>query len=120
MASATSIIAVYTPSKIVVVGDSFFSASWTDKRDIPRAGTIRKCKVNQFGAVFIAATGNYLIQNAHFDFWMAARRVCGAAQSVTSCSEGLVPAVRIGLQNPSDQNRLRRAKNQPPADIYLL
>jgi hypothetical protein len=83
---ATTIVAIWTPSKIVISGDSLLNRYWTGKNGAPQHGTSVDCKIRKFGANYISAAGNYHIQKAGFDVWETAAHACGSSANVELCA----------------------------------
>jgi hypothetical protein len=96
-AGATTIVAIWTPVKIVISGDSLINSTWT-ANGAPRHQTSNDCKIRKFGTNFISAAGNYHIQKAAFDVWRAAERSCGASTNVTGCAAKFREELRADLR----------------------
>jgi hypothetical protein len=84
-ANATTIVAIWTPAKIVIVGDSMVNINWIEN-GAPRHRTSKDCKIRKFGSNYVSAAGNYHIQIAGFDVWQTAERACGTAANVELCA----------------------------------
>lgn len=85
-AMATTIVAIWTPGKIVITGDSLINSNWTGENGEPRHRTSKDCKIRKFGANYISAAGNYKIQTAQFDLWETASKACGSSIDVDTCA----------------------------------
>lgn len=90
----TTIVAIWTPARIVIAGDSLLSMNWTGENGEPRHKTSNDCKIRKYGANYISAAGNYHIQTAGFDLWRTAQRACGSSTSVDSCAASLKAELR--------------------------
>ena len=90
----TTIVAIWTPSRIVISGDSLLSMNWTGENGEPRHKTSKDCKIRKYGANYISAAGNYRIQTAGFDLWQTAQHACGSSASVDSCAANLKAELR--------------------------
>jgi hypothetical protein len=84
--NATTIVAIWTPSQIVISGDSLLNMNWTGENGQPQHKTSKDCKIRKFGSNYISAAGNYHIQTAGFDVWETAAHACGASTSVDACT----------------------------------
>lgn len=84
-AGATTIVAIWSPAKIVITGDSLLNINWTGTAGVPQHRTSNVCKIRKFGTNYISAAGNYHIQIAGFDIWDTAARACGASIGVNEC-----------------------------------
>jgi hypothetical protein len=84
---ATTIVAIWTPSRIVIAGDSLVNINWTGANGAAHHKTSNDCKIRKFGLNYISAAGNYHIQAAGFDVWETAARACGASPSVSECAD---------------------------------
>jgi hypothetical protein len=85
-AGATTIVAIWSPTKIVITGDSLLNINWTGKGGVRLHRYSNVCKIRKFGSNYISAAGNYHIQIAGFDVWDTAERTCGASASVSECT----------------------------------
>jgi hypothetical protein len=85
-ARATTIVAIWTPVKIVISGDSLINSDWTAANGTPRHQVSNDCKIRKFGTNYISAAGNYKIAKAAFDIWQAASRACDSSINVTGCT----------------------------------
>lgn len=85
-AGATTIVAIWTPSKIVIAGDSLVNVNWTGKNGTRQHQTWNDCKIRKFGSNYVSAAGNYRIQAAGFDLWDTAERACTSAMNVEICA----------------------------------
>jgi hypothetical protein len=85
-ANATTIVAIWTPSKIVIAGDSLLNIHWTGENGAPLHRTSKDCKIRKFGLNYVSAAGNYHIQTAGFDVWDTAARACGSSLSFEICA----------------------------------
>lgn len=85
-ADATTIVAIWTPSKIVIAGDSMINMNWTGKNGAPQHTTSTDCKIRKYGSNYISAAGNYHIQKAGFDVWNVAERACGSSLNFEICA----------------------------------
>ena len=95
--SATTIVAIWTPVKIVISGDSLINSNWTAANGSPRHRLSNDCKIRKFGTNYVAAAGNYHIQIAAFDIWQAAARACGSSINVGGCTGRLREELRTDL-----------------------
>ena len=88
---ATTIVAIWTPAKIVISGDSLLNMNWTGENGARQHKTSKDCKIRKFGSNYISAAGNYHIQTAGFDVWNTAAHACGSstnvAMNVDACAE---------------------------------
>jgi hypothetical protein len=96
-ARATTIVAIWTPVKIVISGDSLINSNWTGANGVPRHSLSNDCKIRKFGTNYISAAGNYHIQKAGYDIWQAAARACGSSTDVAGCAARLREELRIDL-----------------------
>lgn len=96
-ANATTIVAIWTPVKIVISGDSLINSNWTGTDGSPRHRLSNDCKIRKFGTNYISAAGNYHIQKAAFDVWQAAARACGSSTNVGGCSVRFREELRTNL-----------------------
>ena len=85
-AGATTIVAIWTPEKIVISGDSLLNMNWTGENGAPQHKTSKDCKIRKFGSNYISAAGNYHIQTAGFDVWDTAAHTCGTSTNVDGCA----------------------------------
>jgi hypothetical protein len=85
-AGATTIVAIWTPEKIVISGDSLLNMNWTGGNGAPQHKTSKDCKIRKFGSNYISAAGNYHIQTAGFDVWDTAARACRSSTNVDGCA----------------------------------
>jgi hypothetical protein len=84
--NATTIVAIWTPSQIVISGDSLLNMNWTGDNGQPQHKTSKDCKIRKFGSNYISAAGNYHIQTAGFDVWQTAARACETSTSLDACT----------------------------------
>jgi hypothetical protein len=96
-ARATTIVAIWTPVKIVISGDSLINSSWTYANGAARHQISKDCKIRKFGTNYISAAGNYHIGKAGFDIWQAAARACGSSTSVGGCTARFREELRSNL-----------------------
>jgi hypothetical protein len=96
-AGATTIVAIWTPVKIVISGDSLINSNWTGTNGVPRRRISNDCKIRKFGTNYISAAGNYRIQTAGFDVWKIAEHACGLAIGVDACASNLKLELRTSL-----------------------
>jgi hypothetical protein len=96
-AEATTIVAIWTPVKIVISGDSLINSNWTAPNGTPHHQLSNDCKIRKFGTNYISAAGNYHIQKAGYDIWQAAARACGSPISVGACAARFQEELRIDL-----------------------
>jgi hypothetical protein len=94
---ATTIVAIWTPEKIVITGDSLLNLNWTGENGEPRHKTSKDCKIRKFGSLYISAAGNYHIQRAGFDVWDIAAHACGSSTSVDLCAAKFKAELRTKL-----------------------
>jgi hypothetical protein len=85
-AGATTIVAIWTPAKIVISGDSLLNLNWTGENGARQHKTSKDCKIRKFGSNYISAAGNYHIQTAGFDVWQTAAHACGSSMDVDACA----------------------------------
>lgn len=85
-AEATTIVAIWTPSKLVIAGDSLLNNYWTAKNGVRQHTLSRDCKIRKFGSNYVSAAGNYHIQKAGFDLWQTAAHACGTSANVELCA----------------------------------
>lgn len=97
-ARATTIVAIWTPGKVVIAGDSLLNMTWTGANGVPQHKTSQDCKIRKFGSNYISAAGNYHIQTAGFDVWETAARACGSSTGVDSCVARFKAELRGKLQ----------------------
>ena len=97
-AGATTIVAIWTPVKIVISGDSLINSNWIAPDGAPRHRLSNDCKIRKFGTNYISAAGNYHIQKAGFDVWQTAARACGSSVSVGACTVRLREELRTALE----------------------
>jgi hypothetical protein len=83
---ATTIVAIWTPSKIVIAGDSLLNMNWTGQHGEPEHKTSKDCKIRKYGSNYISAAGNYHIQTVGFDVWQKAAHACGSSTNVDGCA----------------------------------
>jgi hypothetical protein len=93
-AGATTIVAIWTPAKIVIAGDSLVNVNWTGQNGAPQHKTWNDCKIRKFGSNYVSAAGNYRIQAAGFDVWDTAERACTSALNVEICAARLKSDLR--------------------------
>jgi hypothetical protein len=98
-ASATTIVAIWTPDRLVISGDSLLNMNWTGANGQPRHGTSTGCKIHQFGSNYISAAGNYHIQSVGFDVWESAVRACGSFMNVEACAAKFKTELSRGLSH---------------------
>ena len=96
-AHATTIVAIWTPDKIVIAGDSLLLMNWTGANGLPQQRTSKECKIRKFGSNYVSAAGNYHIQTAGFDVWASAAHACGASIGVDQCAERFRGELRTKL-----------------------
>jgi hypothetical protein len=96
-AMATTIVAIWTPEKLVITGDSLINSSWTGQYGEPRHKLSSGCKIHQYGSNYISAAGNYHIQTAGFDVWESAMKSCGSWMTVDSCTSRFKAELRSKL-----------------------
>jgi hypothetical protein len=96
-AGATTIVAIWTPVKIVISGDSLVNSYWTRPDGVRGHRLSNDCKIRKFGTNYISAAGNYHIQKAGFDIWQAAERACGSSIDVSGCAVRFREELRTGL-----------------------
>jgi hypothetical protein len=104
----TTIVAIWTPVKIVISGDSLINSNWIAKNGAPQHRLSNDCKIRKFGTNYISAAGNYHIQRAAFDIWQTAARACGSSTEVGACTVRFREALR------TDLTQISRAR-----DIYV-
>lgn len=85
-AQATTIVAIWTPAKIVISGDSLLNNYFTGANGATQRRLSTGCKIRKFGATYISAAGNYRIRTAGFDIWDTAARACGTSENVELCA----------------------------------
>jgi hypothetical protein len=85
-ADATTIVAIWTPSKIVIAGDSMINMNWTGENGVPQHKLSKECKIRKYGSNYISAAGNYHIQAAGFDVWDIAERSCSSSMNFEICA----------------------------------
>ena len=95
--TGTTIVAIWTPQKIVIAGDSLINSRWTGQNGEPHHKLSNGCKIHHFGSNYISAAGNYHIQTAGFDVWDTALQSCGSWMSVDSCTTKFKAALRSQL-----------------------
>jgi hypothetical protein len=96
---ATTIVAIWTPEKLVISGDSLLNSTWTGNDGQPRHKLSTACKIRQYGSNYISAAGNYHIQKAGFDVWESAIRACGADMNVDQCASKFKAELRRALSH---------------------
>jgi len=84
-AGATTIVAIWTPSKIVISGDSLVNVNWT-ANGTRQHKLSNDCKIRKYGSNYISAAGNYRIQVAGFDVWDIAERSCASSMNFEICA----------------------------------
>jgi hypothetical protein len=94
---ATTIVAIWTPDKIVITGDSLLNMNWTGENGVPRHKTSKDCKIRRYGSNYVSAAGNYHIQTAGFDVWETAQHACGSSNSVDTCAAKFKAELRSAL-----------------------
>jgi hypothetical protein len=97
-AGATTIVAIWTPAKLVIAGDSLLNMTWTGENGVPQHRTSKDCKIRKYGSNYISAAGNYHIQTAGFDVWETAAHACGSSTGVDSCVVRFKAELRAKLQ----------------------
>jgi hypothetical protein len=85
-AQATTIVAIWTPAKLVIAGDSLINMKWTGENGAPQHTTSKDCKIRKYGSSYISAAGNYHIQKAGFDVWDTAERSCASSMNFEICA----------------------------------
>jgi hypothetical protein len=85
-ADATTIVAIWTPSKMVIAGDSMINMNWTGENGARQHTTSKDCKIRKYGTNYISAAGNYHIQKAGFDVWDIAERSCSSSMNFEICA----------------------------------
>jgi hypothetical protein len=93
-AHATTIVAIWTPSKIVIAGDSLINMNWTGENGAPQHTTSKDCKIRKYGSNYISAAGNYRIQKVGFDVWNTAERACSSSLNFEICAARLKTDLR--------------------------
>jgi len=83
---ATTIVAIWTPGKMVIAGDSLINMKWTGENGTPQHTTSKDCKIRKYGSNYISAAGNYHIQIAGFDVWDTAERSCSSSMNFEICA----------------------------------
>jgi hypothetical protein len=96
-AKATTVVAIWTPEKLVITGDSLLNSTWTGANGQPHHQLSTGCKIHQYGSNYISAAGNYHIQKAGFDVWESAIRACGGSVSVDQCAANFKAELRGAL-----------------------
>jgi hypothetical protein len=96
-AGATTIVAIWTPEKIVIAGDSLLNMNWTGGNGAPQHKTSKDCKIRKFGSNYISAAGNYHIQTAGFDVWDTAAHACRSSTNVDGCASKFKTELRNRL-----------------------
>lgn len=96
-AGATTIVAFWTPQKIVIAADSLIASTWTGENGAPQRKLSKDCKIRKFGANYISAAGNYHIQTAGFDLWATAQHACGSSGNVELCAARFKSELRTAL-----------------------
>jgi hypothetical protein len=94
---ATTIVAIWTPDKIAISGDSMLNMNWTGENGLPRHKISKDCKIRRYGSNYISAAGNYHIQTAGFDVWETAQHACGLSNSVDACAVKFKAELRSAL-----------------------
>lgn len=92
-ANATTIVAIWTPARIVIAGDSLINMNWTGEKGAPQHKTSKDCKIRKYGSNYISAAGNH-IQTAGFDVWNTAERSCASSMNVEICAARLKSDLR--------------------------
>lgn len=105
-AGATTIVAIWTPAKIVIAGDSLINVNWTGANGAPQHGTSNDCKIRKFGLAYVSAAGNYRIQTAGFDLWATAERACSSSLNFEICAARLKTDLRSILGRVAAVNRV--------------
>lgn len=96
-ANATTIVAIWTPARIVIAGDSLINMNWTGENGAPQHTTSKDCKIRKYGSNYISAAGNYHIQTAGFDVWDTAERSCASSMNMEICAARLKSDLRSML-----------------------
>jgi hypothetical protein len=97
-AGATTVVAIWTPAKIVISGDSLINTSWTGANGQRQHKTFKDCKIRKFGSNYISAAGNYRIEPGGFDVWKSAARACQASATVDGCTARFRVELRSALE----------------------
>ncbi len=97
-ANATTVVAIWTPTRIVISADSLINSTWTGSDGRSRQNLSNACKIRKFGANYVSAAGNYHIQSAGFDLWETSARACGGSANVELCAVRLKSELRSVLQ----------------------
>lgn len=105
-ARATTIVAIWTPVKLVISGDSLINSNWT-VNGMPHHGISNDCKIRKFGTNYISAAGNYLIRAAGFDLWAMASNACGSSTSVDECTSRFSALLRYSLGRAASQREVQ-------------
>lgn len=92
-AGATTIVAIWTPQKIVIAGDSLVNVNWTEN-GVRQHDTWNDCKIRKYGANYVSVAGNYRIQKAGFDVWNTAERACASSLNFEICAARLKTDLR--------------------------
>jgi hypothetical protein len=108
-ASATTVVAIWTPQKLVISADSLINVDWTGQDGFRRHSTAINCKIRKFGAFYVAAAGNYRIQTAGFDVWEIASRACGDSVTIGHCAARLTVSLRNSLETAARTQDVRVA-----------
>lgn len=85
-AGATTIVAIWTPQRIVISGDSLLNINWTGPNGAPQHRISNDCKIRKFGRNYVSAAGNYHIQAAGFDVWETAERAYESSLNFEICA----------------------------------
>ena len=97
-AGATTIVAIWTPAKIVISGDSLINSSWTGANGQRQHKTSNDCKIRQFGSNYISAAGNYRIEPGGFDVWHTAAHACQLSATIDDCTTRFRAELRSALE----------------------
>ena len=112
---ATTIVAVWTPRRLVVVADSVVTGSVFGSDVIGHM-----CKIRQIGRVFLAASGAYESNLADFNLWSLAEQSCsGLVTNVDRCAEHLKNGVVSGMKRMQAQARSAIAAGYKAQHLYV-
>jgi hypothetical protein len=118
-ASGTTIVAIWTPEKLVIAGDSLLNLVSTSENGQQRARTAKDCKIRKFGKSYVSAAGLLHVKSTGFDIWDTAARACASAKSVDSCVAKLKTELQSALAPILKENRGHRANGRPLHEVRL-
>lgn len=118
-ASATTIVAIWTPAKLVIVADSIITLVSTSADGHQKSRTEKDCKIRKIGKNYFSAAGILHVKSVRFDIWDSASRACASSSSLDICSAKLKPELQTALGRVVKQNRANRRSGRPLHEVRL-